>query len=84
MKKLTLKLEDLSVESFRTEQAADRNGTVVGHYGANHTLQETCGETCPHSCDVSECGYSCVACDTENDGECSTHCIIPTNVWEPC
>jgi hypothetical protein len=84
MKKLTLKLENLSVESFQPEQRPDRGGTVVGQ---NHTSDggleyHTYGNQ--HTCVVSECGYSCLACDTEHDPECSSHCIIPTYTWEPC
>ena len=84
MKKLTLKLEDLAIESFQPEQRADRGGTVVGQNHTDYSCPEyhTCGGQ--DSCDVSECGYSCLACDTENDPECSSHCIIPTYTWEPC
>jgi hypothetical protein len=37
MKKLSLNLEKLTVESFRTAEEAEERGTVAGHYGTTHT-----------------------------------------------
>jgi hypothetical protein len=51
MKKLSLKLEELSVESFRTEQTEERRGTVPAHCGlATDMFMDTCDESCEGTC----------------------------------
>jgi hypothetical protein len=56
MKKLTLKMHDLRVETFTTAEQSDRRGTVAGHYGTTHTLQ---GPTCDDStCAAATCDYT--------------------------
>jgi hypothetical protein len=53
MKKLTLKPEDLQVNSFQTAEQAQGTGTVHGHatYG-----QWTCGIWCPPSTNPANTG----------------------------
>jgi hypothetical protein len=74
MKKLTLKLSDLRVETFATAEQTGGKGTVQGHYGTNHTMQpvtacqtqvDTCGRqwsnegTCDQTCgQPATCGYA--------------------------
>jgi len=53
MKKLTLKLEDLAVESFDTARAGAKGGTVRG---ADGLTQEA---TCPYTCGETNCGSAC-------------------------
>ncbi|MBW3571054.1 MAG: hypothetical protein KY467_08100 [Gemmatimonadetes bacterium] len=59
MKKLTLNVEALRVESFATDKQSAERGTVVGHYGTTHTEfgQETCDLSCMQSCNG---GWSCL------------------------
>lgn len=69
MKKLTLKLDDLRVDTFTTAGAPAGRGTVEGHYGTTHTQQgESCvgtcrgQDTCFVSCQMSQCwqGNECI------------------------
>lgn len=54
MKKLALKLDDLAVESFATDEKPDaERGTVHGHYGTNHTDM---------TCDQISCFSGCNTC----------------------
>jgi hypothetical protein len=53
MKKLTLDFEELTVESFRTEEAgANPRGTVHGHYGTTHTEDLSCQTLCRVTCQI--------------------------------
>lgn len=52
MKKLTLRLDDLRIETFRTAHAPRDRGTVLGE-------QCSCGNTC--MADYGTCAYSCAA-----------------------
>lgn len=52
MRKLSLKLDDLRIESFDTAAAAEEKGTVVAE-------QCSCGATC--MADYGTCAYSCRA-----------------------
>lgn len=59
MRKLSMKLEDLEVESFDTDAATEARGTVLGR----ETSVDECGsgaESCA-SCDMyaSDCFYTC-------------------------
>jgi hypothetical protein len=61
MRKLSLELEQLTVESFDTDAVAEQRGTVQGHYGTNHTEVDTCGNersciTYCATCDPTWCG----------------------------
>lgn len=53
MKKLTLDLDQLRVESFSTAETGAEKGTVHGHLGTGG------GCTVYDSCDGSVCGGSC-------------------------
>ncbi|HEU0301637.1 MAG TPA: hypothetical protein VFR37_19435 [Longimicrobium sp.] len=55
MKKLTLKLDDLEVDTFTTAEQSGGKGTVQGHYGTTHTQE---GHTCNFSCDYTCAGYA--------------------------
>lgn len=57
MKKLTLELETLVVDSFATGDAADGRGTVRGHdtrFTEFCNTKKTCGNTCAPLCAVEE------------------------------
>lgn len=57
MKKLALQLDDLKIETFATgEQQPTVRGTVEGHYGTNHTANDTCTQTALYTyCNGVEC-----------------------------
>lgn len=46
MKKLTMKLDELRVETFTTTEQPAERGTVQGHYGTAHTEGATNCGTC--------------------------------------
>ncbi|HEX5725115.1 MAG TPA: hypothetical protein VFX98_06595 [Longimicrobiaceae bacterium] len=59
MKKLTLKLDDLKVDTFTAAEQPDGRGTVAGHYGTTHTQHgQTCGPSCGDTCDYTCAGYA--------------------------
>ena len=69
MNKLSLRLDDLQVESFEPlPPSTARGGTVLGHKGTQddtcrsciETCEATCRETCDESCRPT-CGESCRA-----------------------
>lgn len=60
MKKLTLKLEDLAVESFDTARAGAKGGTVHGAGGVIPTQDATCPYT---YCGETNCGSACKSQD---------------------
>lgn len=77
MKKLELRLDELSVESFDTAAGSRNDGTVVAHDG---DTEGTClgPGTCNVSCNVS-CNPSCNGGDTCNEtcgtiGTCNGSC----------
>jgi hypothetical protein len=76
MRKLTLELESLEVESFETADAAGGRGTVAGHQLTTRTCFTWCPDfTCP------ECAYP----DTDQwtcAGTCNNTC--PDTCWETC
>jgi hypothetical protein len=59
MRKLSMKLEELEVETFTTEPAAEERGTVVARETDELGCEST-PETCT-SCDpyASDCFYTC-------------------------
>ncbi|HEU0016399.1 MAG TPA: pinensin family lanthipeptide [Longimicrobium sp.] len=65
MKKLTLNLDDLQVESFETASAEAERGTVRAHDHCSCECQTLPGETCPgretcvYSCYGSRCWDTC-------------------------
>ena len=50
MKKLTLKLDDLRVETFQTSAESARRGTVLGH--GPTAIGNTCDPSCPYTCGI--------------------------------
>ncbi len=60
MRKLSMKLEDLEVETFATDPATEARGTVLGRETSD-TCEETCGGETFGSCDpyASDCHYTC-------------------------
>ena len=72
--KLTLNLEQLTVDSFQTTAAEKPKGTVFGEQCTCYTnctcpgcptCADTCPNTCAYTCDDASCGYSCAesGCD---------------------
>lgn len=72
--KLTLNLEQLTVDSFQTTVAEKPKGTVFGEQCTCYTnctcpgcptCDDTCPNTCAYTCDDASCGYSCAesGCD---------------------
>jgi hypothetical protein len=64
MKKLSLKLEELTVETFGTDAVSERRGTVQGHYGTLHTDPDNPDTNCcmahkPLSEAATACGPAC-------------------------
>ncbi len=66
--KLTLNLEDLSVDSFDTTAVQRAKGTVFGEQCTCYTnctcpgcptCDATCPNTCAYSCDDNTCAYTC-------------------------
>jgi hypothetical protein len=62
MKKLTLHLDDLAVESFDTSAVVKERGTVLGEElcsCAGSCPGQTCEATCAFTCDDPTCVESC-------------------------
>jgi hypothetical protein len=82
MKKLSLKLDQLHVDSFDTTPTEKRKGTVFGEQctcwtqcGQNTcpgcpTCDNTCAGTCPYTCDDNTC-ISCA--NTCANGGCTRY-----------
>ena len=69
MKKLTLSLDALEVQSFTTSEGARIRGTVRAEQDCTcytctcpdcHTCAETCPATCWNTCDDPSCDGSCI------------------------
>jgi hypothetical protein len=88
--KLTLKLEDLSVDSFDTTTAQKAKGTVFGEQCTCWTnctcpgcptcyasCNGTCGDTCP-----ATCAYTCD--DASCGDSCGCNYSDACNTWDPC
>lgn len=71
MKKLTLQVEDLRIDSFCTTPAGESRGTVVGEqlsYGGTCDPDYTCGGDVPPT-SVFSCRDTCTeGVPTNNDG----------------
>jgi len=67
MKKLSLALEDLAVESFTTDGAASRRGTVEARSGTTYR-DESCGGTCVQTCYPASCASCAFTCDASCGG----------------
>jgi hypothetical protein len=50
MKKLSLKLDDLRVDTFQTSAESAARGTVVGN--APTVVGNTCAASCPYTCGI--------------------------------
>jgi hypothetical protein len=50
MKKLSLKLDDLRVDTFQTSDGSAARGTVVGN--APTVVGNTCTPSCPYTCGI--------------------------------
>ncbi|HEX6041612.1 hypothetical protein [Longimicrobium sp.] len=67
MKKLTLHLDDLRIDSFRTSSPETTKGTVVGEEatcGDFQTCCYSCAATCRGSCPPGTCYQTCPAYDS--------------------
>jgi hypothetical protein len=77
MRKLTLNLEQLSVDSFETTAVEKKKGTVIGQqctcwtYCAQQTCPgcPTCDNTCAYTCDDATCP-ACPTCAASCNGTC--------------
>lgn len=83
MKKLTLTLDDLHVDSFQTSDARQEKGTVVGEQEctcpSNCTCPgcPTCDVSCPDTC-WETCGSTC------GQYTCAYQLNPPRGPWYPC
>jgi hypothetical protein len=70
MKKLTLTLDDLQVDSFQTADVRQEKGTVFGEQctcqtnctcpgcpSCDYTCAHTCEQTCDNTCGQETCAY---------------------------
>lgn len=57
MDKLNLNLDELSVDSFATDDASDNTGTVRGHAETYELV--SCYDTGCNTCDDYTCGNTC-------------------------
>ena len=82
MKKLSLTLDALQVESFDTTAVRAEKGTVFGEQCTCYTVctcpgcytcDATCPATCPYTCDDA----SCV-------GTCPSDCDFCPSEWDTC
>ena len=63
MKKLSLKVEELKIESFESVKQAEARGTVAGH---------ATGRNCPDTIEDYTCGIWCPpTTDPQNTGPCA-------------
>jgi hypothetical protein len=85
--KLTLKLEDLSVDSFDTTTPQKAKGTVFGEQCTCWTnctcpgcptcyasCNGTCGGTCGENTCAASCNGTCAGCGTEYEDTCQWTC----------
>ncbi|HEU0301642.1 MAG TPA: hypothetical protein VFR37_19460 [Longimicrobium sp.] len=65
MEKLTLRLDELCVDTFHTEPAGTARGTVAGAQDTSHTIctgpacETACYQTCEVTCQEETCAWSC-------------------------
>ena len=80
MKKLTLSLDSLEVQSFVTADNAPGRGTVRGEQCTCPTACTcpgcpTCPDTCQATCDGETCGeFTCDSCGDSCMGTCEKTC----------
>ena len=83
MKKLTLSLDTLEVQSFTTSEAAETRGTVHGEQQCTcqtvctcpgcPSCAATCPNTCWNTCDDNTCATCAFSCGYEScDNTCHT------------
>jgi hypothetical protein len=66
MKKLSLKLDDLRVDTFQTSTEAGERGTVMGEQAS--VRGNTCAPSCPYTCGIIPQTNNCFfARDTQHD-----------------
>jgi hypothetical protein len=82
--KLTLKLDDLSVDSFDTSPGQKGKGTVFGEQCTCPTnctcpgcpsCEDTCAHTCVQTCDDATCAAWC----TDTNYGCGTESCLGTD-----
>jgi hypothetical protein len=81
MKKMTLKVDDLRVDSFATSTERTRSGTVAAHESRTDEMDCQPGSndgTCESTCYQLACGC------TENLGTCNMSCGVSCNGAETC
>jgi hypothetical protein len=90
MKKLTLTLDDLRVDSFHTSDRRHEKGTVFGEECTCQTNCTcpgcpSCGQTCPNTCDVS-CPDTCYETCGNTCGQhtCAYQLDPPFGPFYPC
>ncbi|HEX8905972.1 MAG TPA: hypothetical protein VF771_14075 [Longimicrobiaceae bacterium] len=79
MKKLTLNLDELAVDSFDTVPTAGRRGTVQARSGTTYA-DESCNGTCDHTCypdSCASCDFTCGSC-ASCGGTCAVSCGAAT------
>ena len=86
MKKLSLQLEELAVESFETGDAPDPRGTVHGHGDSSNCSYDSpmytqCRLSCMYECGESaDCTPACPGGGGGGGGSadptCQTHCRL--------
>ena len=94
MKKLSLSLEELSVESFMTTRAPAGAGTVRGQDISDTTCNQircdcptgsgaTCGDTCGETCNDDSCEGTCrLSCGCGTTG--ISDCVHPLSACGAC
>lgn len=73
MKKLSLNLDQLSVDSFDTEAPAEQKGTVMGEQCTCQTACTCPGcPTCYNTCNANDwtCANTCETCNGSCGGSC--------------
>ena len=69
MKKLSLNLDDLRVDTFQTSTDAADRGTVLGH--APTVNGHTCGFSCPRTCGIIPQTENCRGGNTHDCPNCA-------------
>ncbi len=91
--KLTLNLDDLTVDTFDTTAQQKEKGTVFGEQCTCYTnctcpgcptCDDTCPATCPYTCDDVSCGGSCACSGEDTCGECYYVSLKYTNCNYAC
>jgi hypothetical protein len=70
IKKLTLQLDALQVESFEVAPSGGEQRGTVKAYATEWRCPTDDYNTMAHSCIIDTCGYSCDTCDYSCEGTC--------------